>query len=404
MHTGLYLDTARLGRMCLAAQMAEHDFAKLASQGGCSLYFDRFLKTGYRALPARLRRSLRHLNSWNGVSAFRKQLCQFVGLSDSCRVLVASRSTNLMNFAAQVLFDRCPCVLTTDMAWPPYLDILRQAAAHTNRKLVIVPLTRLVLEEAANQEAVVSRLLGAYNHYRCEGVFLSDVTYLGVRLPISKLIRSISQHAQPDCVVIDGAQALNHRPLNLSELPFNIYLAGAHKWLQGYHPLGVAFCSAEVRGRSPASDSEPSSVLNDPLLDFCEFVADGAPQHFCETVDVTPLLTTAAALAEMTRRSQSFPFLWESRIWNAQLVADALPSRSWTVKSICDSMKSQAILIQAHPRKVRAACPHRVRTAVQKAGVTLSTYPDGLLRLSLPRHYFSWQHLSFLVRALSRLG
>ncbi len=38
MTTELYLDTARLGRMCRGARVAEQDFATLASQLGSSLY------------------------------------------------------------------------------------------------------------------------------------------------------------------------------------------------------------------------------------------------------------------------------------------------------------------------------------------------------------------------------
>ena len=56
MHTRLYLDTARLGRMCPEAQAADRDFARLASEEGCSLYFEHFLRWGYTALPPSLAR------------------------------------------------------------------------------------------------------------------------------------------------------------------------------------------------------------------------------------------------------------------------------------------------------------------------------------------------------------
>jgi hypothetical protein len=36
----LYLDTARLGRMCPEAQAADRDFARFAGDEGCSLYFE----------------------------------------------------------------------------------------------------------------------------------------------------------------------------------------------------------------------------------------------------------------------------------------------------------------------------------------------------------------------------
>ena len=50
MSAELYLDTARLGRMCPAAHKAEHDFATPASQLGSSLYLEWFLCHGYHPL------------------------------------------------------------------------------------------------------------------------------------------------------------------------------------------------------------------------------------------------------------------------------------------------------------------------------------------------------------------
>ena len=48
----LYLDTARLGRMCPEAQAADRDFARLAGEEGCSLYFEHFLRWGFSPAAA----------------------------------------------------------------------------------------------------------------------------------------------------------------------------------------------------------------------------------------------------------------------------------------------------------------------------------------------------------------
>ena len=47
MSTELYLDTARLGRMCRGARTAEQEFAGLVSQLRSTLYFGRFLTDGF---------------------------------------------------------------------------------------------------------------------------------------------------------------------------------------------------------------------------------------------------------------------------------------------------------------------------------------------------------------------
>jgi len=47
MKAEIFLDTARLGRMCPGARRAEQSFARLVSQLGSSLYLEQFLLNGY---------------------------------------------------------------------------------------------------------------------------------------------------------------------------------------------------------------------------------------------------------------------------------------------------------------------------------------------------------------------
>jgi len=99
----LYLDTARLGRMCPEAQAADRDFARLAGEEGCSLYFEQFLRWGYTALaPARARR-YPALEFWAGVSPFKQDLRTVLGLPAERPVLIANRSAQLVRLAARLL-------------------------------------------------------------------------------------------------------------------------------------------------------------------------------------------------------------------------------------------------------------------------------------------------------------
>ena len=41
--------------------------------------------------------------------------------------------------------------------------------------------------------------------------------------------------------MVDGAQALGHRPIDLTELNCDLYLAGTQKWFQAYHKLRITF-------------------------------------------------------------------------------------------------------------------------------------------------------------------
>ena len=64
MQAELYLDTARLGRMCRGACSAEQDFVRLVSQLGSSLYLEQFLADGFRSLPNSIRRGVPRLSCW----------------------------------------------------------------------------------------------------------------------------------------------------------------------------------------------------------------------------------------------------------------------------------------------------------------------------------------------------
>jgi len=50
----------------------------------------------------------------------------------------------------------------------------------------------------------------------CDGVFLSAVSNLGVRLPVAKIVRALKATGHLRFVVVDGAQELNHIPTDLS--------------------------------------------------------------------------------------------------------------------------------------------------------------------------------------------
>ena len=74
----LYLDTARLGQMSPSARRASVDFARFASEYGCSLYLNQFLENGFDAWPAALRDQFPGLQNWHGVTPLKEPVA-FVG-------------------------------------------------------------------------------------------------------------------------------------------------------------------------------------------------------------------------------------------------------------------------------------------------------------------------------------
>src|SRR5262249_43044772 len=116
------------------------------------------------------------------------------------------------------------------------------------RALTVVPLRDDALAGRLGADEVVSRLCQAYVKERCDGLFLDAVSSLGVRLPAAAVVEAI-RNAAVRFVVLDGAQEFCHAASDLSRGCCDLSLAGAHKWLEAYQPLGLAFFG---RARSAA--------------------------------------------------------------------------------------------------------------------------------------------------------
>ena len=112
---------------------------------------------------------------------------------------------------------------------------------------------------------------GPYRHENCDGLLLSAVTCHGVRMPISEIVETISQIRRPGFVVIDAAQAVNHVPLHDTAKHADFLIAGTHKWIRAYHPMGLGFCCrprAERLIGETFHEMLQRGELDDPLLQF----------------------------------------------------------------------------------------------------------------------------------------
>src|SRR5207245_2853810 len=154
------------------------------------------------------------------------------GSTPELPVLLANRSAQLMKLAARLLFERCRNVLVTDIGWQPYHDLLAAEGARVARGTTTVPIRDMVLEGKACKEEVLTALRDRYLRARCDGLFLTGISHLGIRLPIEELVRSLEGAREPRFVVVDGAQEFCHVPLDLRNDYCDLYLAGCHKWLQ----------------------------------------------------------------------------------------------------------------------------------------------------------------------------
>lgn len=383
----LYLDTARLGRMCPESLAADHDFARLAGEEGCSLYFEQFLRSGFTALPPSLARQYPGLSFWAGVTAFKNDLKTAVCLPRQRRVLVANRSAQLVRLAARLLCQRCENILVTDMEWPAYVQALTAECQRTGRLMTTVPMREAILRARIGQDEAIDRLLDHYRRFNCDGLFLSAVTYQGVQLPIRQFVQSFQPREKPRFVVVDGAQALNHVPLGLADEYCDLLLAGCHKWLRAYHPLGLAFCcrrSSEKLVTNALREMQECGEIDDPLLTFTNQLETDSTERYSETVNLLPIFTAAAAVRRMLYSPRAKREELDIQKTNVNLVVDQTANTNWRPLQPVIPMQSGVLLLESRNRHGSEVASDVVRQRFSTAGVAITVYDKGLIRVSCP--------------------
>jgi hypothetical protein len=387
MATRLYLDTARLGRMCPEAQAADIDFARFASEEGCSLYFEQFLRSGYMALPPSLARQYLSLSFWAGISAFKNDLRSVLALPAARKVFVANRSAQLVRLAARALCRRCDNILISDLEWPAYLQILSAECRRHQRTITAVPVRHAVFREKISKAALTDRLASCYRNQNCDGLFLSAVTFQGIRLPVAELIAELNDKEKPRFTVVDGAQALNHIPLGLANGYCDLFLAGCHKWLRAYHPMGLACCcrsSSEPFIESLSHDMFAEGDLDDPLFDFTSQLEQERPKSFSETVNLAPLFTAAAAVRRMATAERPKCMEHLCQLENAQRAVEHAVGTGWKPATPVESLQTGILLLESAADAPQAVPVDALRQRFLSQGIALTAYENGLVRTSFP--------------------
>jgi selenocysteine lyase/cysteine desulfurase len=203
---------------------------------------------------------------------------------------------------------------------------------------------------------------------------------------VAGLLKAL-EHAPPRLVVIDGAQALGHVDLDLEPAGCDFYLAGCHKWLEAGQPLGLGFCPRRSsRGLIATVTQEmiDAGEIDDPLLLFTRQLEGMTPAAFSETVSLANLFSSAAAVATALDAGGTTDFQFAARLDNAEAVTRIALDTGWTPIAPSSRLRSGIVLLRADDPRVRTVGSDRVRSAFLDQGVALTTYPDGLIRLSMP--------------------
>jgi hypothetical protein len=401
--TTLYLDTARLGRMVPGAQLAYRDFLTLAGEEGGSPLLERFLLLGARAWPAALRARYPGLSGWGGVGPLKRALRALAGGLPDLPVLLAARSAQLMKLAARLLFLPCRNVLVADAGWPGYHEILEAQRARASRAVTVVAVRDPAFRSGVNEDELVALVAGEAARGRCDGIFLPAVSSDGLRLPTERIVRAVEARQEVRFVVIDGAQEFCQAGADLRSEYCDLYLAGCHKWLGAYHPLGVALYGRR-RSRGVVETVTrrllESGALDDPLLVLSTRLEAGVLDVGTETVNLAPFISCQGAVGDALGRAGCGPAAFDTRAGNLLALAEAAPASGWRPVLPDPALRSGILLLEPERSATRLAPPGEIRWAFQERGVALTAYPGGLIRLSMPATTWRPDELGRLAEAL----
>jgi selenocysteine lyase/cysteine desulfurase len=389
--------------MSPGARAAHLDFARLAADEGGSLFFDRFLRHGTGDWPAAARDQYPGLAGWRGVAALKESLRMLAGSRPDLPVLLAARSAQLMQLAARLLVRPCRNVLTTDLSWPAYEEILLAQCRRANQRVTRVPVLDMLLRGRATEDDVVEFIRAEFVRNGCDGLFLTAVSNLGLRLPVERIVRAVETAGRTWFVVIDGAQDFCHVSADIASEYCDLYLTGSHKWLGAYHPMGLGYYGRR-RSRSfietVLAECLREGEIDDPLLRFSTQLEAGSPGE-TETVSLASLFACQGAVADAVAGGcDSLP----RRLANALALGAAAVQAGWRPLLPQPAFRTGIFLLQAERQEKREVAAEDIRSAFFERGVALTAYEAGIVRLSMPVN--AWrpgevEHLAAVLRAVA---
>lgn len=378
--------------MTPGAQLAVGDFARLASRESGDLYGVQFLKDGFCGYADRFRDDFPGIRKWEGVTGLKSLLCRFAGAPGHSRCELSSRSSNLMRFAAKAMALRCRNVLVLDLCWEPFQKIAQREFRRSNVTVSIMPLRRVATAASASASEVTTAIVNEYVDRDCDGIFLPAVSHDGVRLPVDTILREIRSVLPTTFAIVDGAQALGHVGTNTGISTANVFLAGAHKWLGAGMPLGIAFIARDVRRLCYPLPSR------DPLRRFVEGI-EHATRTGNETINVWPLFACHGALQDAVEKAH-IENSFKERRWNSAHLRASLSATSWEVQPFHPELSSGIEILR--PRALASRHDHGLlRSRLGERGITASTYPGPMIRLSMPDAPFSERAMGQVRHALN---
>jgi hypothetical protein len=388
-----------MGKVSPTAMAIQTDYLRFSSERGCSDAIRSLLLRGGEGWSSQLQRRYPVLAGWHGVGPLKERLRHIAGAGRQSKVILASRSHALMTLASYLLFGNCETVLTVDLAWPAYQEILIQVAEKLGRRVVHLEL-REIIENGGDADSVICAITEGYRQAQASALFLPAISHDGVKLPIRRISDAIKCKGELRFFVVDGAQHLAHGDAPVVDMDCDFYLAGTHKWLRGLYPLGVGiYGHARSRAMVETTVCELTAIgiLSDPLMQLTSQLELHRLDDVTETVNLSGLLSAHGASLD-ARRSSARRHTLQTQLTNVDAVRRLAEDSGWRPARLAADFQSGILML--HPPQSWTGNSYDLRTQLELRGVSATTYDNGTVRFSMPRHKLSSDHLKLIRKSL----
>jgi hypothetical protein len=388
-----------MGKVSPMAMAIQTDYLRFSAERGRSDEIQSLLLRGGAAWPSRLRRRYPVLAGWHGVGPLKERLRHIAGAGPQSKVMLASRSHALMTLASYLLFGNCETVLTVDLAWPAYQEILKQVADKLGRRVVRLEV-REIIESGGDADSVIGAITEGYRQAQASALFLPAISHDGVRLPIRRIADAIKCKGELRFFVVDGAQHLAHGDASVAEMNCDFYLAGTHKWLRGLYPLGVGVYGhprSRCMVETTIVELNALGILSDPLMQFTSQLELHRLDGVTETVNLSGLLSAHGASLD-ARCSSTRRHTLQAQLTNVDAVRRLAEDLGWRPARLSVALQSGILTLRPPRSWTGNSCD--LQSQLELRGVSATTYDNGIVRFSMPRRNLSSDHLKLIHKSL----
>lgn len=251
--------------------------------------------------------------------AGRKTVADFIGSESAEQLVFTSGTTESINLVAHgfgCLLQAGDEIVITQMEHHANIVPWQQLCEQTGAILKIAPIT----EEGELDFDKFSALLNK----KTKLVTMTHVSnVLGCTTPIKAVIDLA--HAQAIPVLVDGAQAVAHVPVNVKELDCDFYVFSAHK-LYGPTGVGALYAKKNWLEKLPPYQTGGDMIRR---VSFEKTTFNASPNKFEAG---TPNIAGVLGFAEAVRYFQQFS--WEDKLQHEQVLVNKLYAGLQTIKGM----------------------------------------------------------------------